>query len=68
MSLRSLSVLIALITIVSIMIYASADLAEFILPVIGAAAVVLFTLALATMSDGDNHASARPDETERHHW
>jgi hypothetical protein len=68
MSLRSLSVLIALITIVSIAIYASADLAEFILPVIGAAAVVLFTLAIATMPDGDDRASARPDETERHHW
>lgn len=68
MSLRSLSVLIALITVVSIVIYASADLAEFILPVIGAAGVVLFTLAVATMSENDNSSSARPDETDRHTW
>lgn len=68
MSLRNLSVFIALITAASVVAYASADLAEFILPVIGAAAVVLFTLAVATMSDDESHSSTRPDETDRHTW
>lgn len=68
MSLRSLSGLIALITLASILIYATADLAEFILPVIGAAAVVLLTLAIATMDDDDSRTSARPDEDDRHTW
>jgi hypothetical protein len=68
MSLRTLTVLVALIAAVIVLIATTADLVEFILPVIGAAAVVLLTIAIATMPENDDRQAWRPDETERHHW
>lgn len=44
------------------------DSVEFFLPVIGAAAVLLFTLALELETTEDTRPADRRDETERHRW
>jgi hypothetical protein len=51
-----------------LLIILTVDSVEFFLPVIGAAAVLLFTIALAFESTEDIRPSDRRDETERHHW
>jgi hypothetical protein len=51
-----------------LLIILTVDSVEFFLPVIGAAAVLLFTLALAFESTEDVRPSDRRDETERHRW
>lgn len=44
------------------------DSAEFYLPVMGAAAVLLFTIALALNPTEEVRPADRRDDIERHHW
>jgi hypothetical protein len=65
--LRNLTILVALIAGAIFVIVLTAASVEF-LPLIGAAAVLLFTFALAMYPTDDVRPTARRDETERHHW
>ena len=44
------------------------DSAEFYLPVMGAAAVLLFTFALAMQPNEEVRPADRRDDIERHRW
>jgi hypothetical protein len=65
---RNHTILITLMGAVILIIALTADSVEFFLPVIGAAAVLVFTLALALDSTDDVRPAERRDETERHRW
>jgi hypothetical protein len=66
--LRNLTILVTVLAATILLIALSADPVEFYLPVIGAAAVLLFTLVLASNPTDDVRPSKRRDETERHRW
>jgi multisubunit Na+/H+ antiporter MnhB subunit len=63
---RNLTLLVALAAAI-LLITLTPD-TMFILPVIGAAAVLLFTLALEFRPSEEIRPNDRPEETERHRW
>lgn len=65
---RNLTPLVALMAAVIILIALTTDSVGFILPVIGAAAILLLTLALLFVPSENVRPTARPDENERHNW
>jgi ABC-type uncharacterized transport system permease subunit len=65
---RNLTPLVALMAVVILVIALTTDSVGFILPVIGAAAILLLTFALLFVPDESDRPNARPDETERHNW
>lgn len=64
---RNLSILVALMAAVILMLALTVDI-EFFLPVIGAAAVLLFTFVLELNPSDEVRPTIMPDETERHRW
>jgi hypothetical protein len=66
--LRNLTTLVTLMAAAILAITLTTDSVEFFLPVIGAAAVLLFTFALAFNPTDDVRPAERRDESERHHW
>lgn len=65
---RNLTPLVALMAAVIALIALTTDSVGFILPVIGAAAILLLTFALLFVTPDNDRPTARPDETERHNW
>lgn len=64
---RNLSILVALMAAVILLLALTVDI-EFFLPVIGAAAILLFTFALELNPSEEVRPTVRPDEDERHLW